>query len=143
MLNSVFVAIALVQSPVEDVSPLEIELRALVAAPAEVRHEFIDQVIVDWNMPLWRYVRYSASQQSMMAERAYYIQAVGKAMLVHQNDRALTDIINELDTPNPDMRGIAIKFDREFKRRYGRWAPIVPVDVQALTRRMLRGRTVR
>lgn len=143
MFNSIMAAVALVQSPVDSASPLERELLALSAAPAQVRHEFVDQVIRDWNMPLWRFLQFSADQQRDMVERAYYIQALNKALLVHEGDPDLVNILNELADKSASPKQIALKFNGEYKRKFGLWAPIIPVNVVELTSRMLRARTVR
>lgn len=138
------VVIAAVQAPSRSsLSPVEIQARALEESSPELRYEFIKEAVPGFGIPRRRYVTQPIEQQKRTALNVYYLQALQKAVLVYRGDPDLAQILNRYTVNTPLLSNIILEFEAKYKSKFGRWPPIVPVDVDVLLERMLGDKTIR
>jgi hypothetical protein len=123
-------------------SPLQAEEAKLEQAGPAVKFEFINSVIKNFGMTFRSFRQYTNERQFEMARRAYYLQAMSRAVLVYRADAELAAIINRIPSET-DLKPVALDFELLYYKKFGKWPPIVPVDVDALTERMLSDLEVR
>ncbi len=122
-------------------SPLAIEENSLLNAPGEVQFEFLHQANPNVGISLRQFLRMPPEQTRGILLRAYYLEALSRAMLIHRGDSELVGLINSFNGNNEEA--IVKRLDLRFKEKFGSWAPLAPVDVNALIARMLDRRTIR
>lgn len=123
-------------------SPLLTQEQFLLQAPPEVQYEFLRQVYPRLGMTRGEFFNLPASQANVAVSEGYYLAAIQKAALVTRGDAELVAILETI-TSGASPQAAVKSFDRRFKQKFGTWAPIVPVDVDALINRMLGQRTIR
>lgn len=134
------IAIAII-APAEAQSPLQAHAEALANSPPEVQYEFITQIMPNYAATRARFIRLPRATQIQAALYAYYLAALKRATLVHRGDGDLVDLLNTFTGEN--AKSICLEFEQLYYSKFGSWPPIVPVDVAALTERMLSDMTVR
>ncbi|MDH7973529.1 hypothetical protein QH494_15165 [Sphingomonas sp. AR_OL41] len=142
-MTQVMLAVAMIaQAAIGGMSPLQVEEQELENCSPEVRYEFIRLANPQFGIPLRRYVRLPIDVQMRAAREAYYLSAIDRALLVYQGDPDLIAILNSFANGS-DAERVATSFEQVYYSKFGRWPPIVPVNVSALVVRMLDERTVR
>ena len=138
------VVIAAVQAPSQSsLSPVETQARALEESSPELRYEFIKEAVPGFGIPQRRYVSMPIEQQIRAVLNVYYLQALQKAVLVYRGDPDLVEILNRYTVNAPSLANIILEFEAIYKSKFGKWPPIVPVDVDDLLERMLSDKTIR
>lgn len=136
-------AIAIVvQTPLQEVSPLQVQANALTNSPPQVQYEFIKEVVPGYGVTLPQYLRLPRERQVGAALSAYYLQALDRAMLVYRGDAELVAILESFKTA-ADAERVMLEFEATYRRKFKTWPPVVPVDVDAFINRMLSQRTIR
>lgn len=134
------IAIAII-APAEVQSPLQAQADALANSPPEVQYEFITQIMPNFAATRARFIRLPRATQIQAALHAYYLAAFKRATLVHRGDHDLVALLNSFTGEN--AKSICLEFERLYYSKFGSWPQIVPVDVAALTERILDDMTVR
>jgi len=139
----IILAVAIMpQAAIEEISPLRSEFQKLASSPVEVQYEFITSTNPRFGVPLRSYARLPQDVQTTAIRQAYFLAAIKRAMLVYQRDPDLAAILNSF-TDGPDAERVATSFEQTYRAKFGRWPPIVPVNVSTLIARMLNERAVR
>ncbi len=138
--------IAIVQSIDQQASsattPLQMQEEALIDSVSDVKWEFIRQVFSNFATSLPNFRHIPVEDQNSVARRGYYIQAMKLALLLPVHDPDLVAIANSL-SKDADFKSVALDFEKTYHAKYRKWPPIVPVDIEALTARMLNNNVIR
>lgn len=128
-------------------SPLQIEEKALSKSVSDVQWEFVRQVVLNFVTSQQNFRHIPEADRKAYVKQAYYLQALSMIGLTTRGDPELIQLLSGV-TPKTvnnaiEMERIALSFESTYRRKYGLWPQIVPVNVEALTERMLRQRVVR
>lgn len=123
-------------------SPLLTQEQMLLQAPPEVQYEFLRQVYPRLGMTRGEFFNLPVERANAVVSEGYYLAAIRKAALVTRGDAELVALLETI-TSGASVQATVKSFDRRFKEKFGTWAPIVPVDVDALINRMLSQRSIR
>ena len=122
-------------------TPLLLAEVALLRSPPEVQYEFMRLAFSSFKSSFSSFLKINIEERDQLVQQGYYIHALSKCLLI-ADEKELADLLNTYKGDGNEKE-LALEFEQIYKRIRGVYPDVIPVDVNALTRRMLDKRTIR